>query len=200
MSTHMMIAATALMGALASPAGAQQHQHAQEDGDAMTGACPMMHAMGGQMMDGMGEMGMHGMESPMMGSGMMGTMGATHAGPGMILGASDALELTPAQIDQLQALQERGGAEHREHMQAAMSACQDASAALAGAAPDLDAYAAQLNEAADHMVVAHVAMTRTALEAHELLTPEQRERLDDMGGARGGMMDGSGASGDAGDH
>lgn len=201
MSTHAMIAATVLMGALAVPAGAQQHQHPPTQGQepGMMMSCPMMqqmmHGMHGQ---GMGDMEGMGMQGQMMGPGMMGAMSA---GPAMILRSSEALALTPAQTEQLEALQERVRSEHQEHMQAAMAAHQNAAAALEADAADLDAYTSALNEAADHMVLAHVAMTRTALAAREILTPEQREKLGEVmgdmhrmheGGMQGGMMRGGG--------
>lgn len=205
MSTRTMIAAAVLVGAFAAPANAQQHQHGQMQGQEQgqeQGAmmsCPMMQ----QMMQGMHGQGMdmEGMQGQM-GPGMMGSM---QAGPGMILRSAEALELTPDQTERLEALQERTHSEHQEHMQAAMAAHQEAAAALEGDAPDLEAYSAALGEAADHMVVAHVAMTRASLEARAILTPEQREKLGeimgDMRGMHGGTMHGgSGGSGHAGHH
>lgn len=187
MSTRTTIAAAVLMGALAVPAGAQQHQHGQTEGQepGTMMSCPMMQGMHGQMM--MEGMEMGDRQGQMMGSGMM----RMHGGPGMILMSSEALALTPAQTERLEALQERVRPEHQEHMQATMAAHQKAAAALEGDAADLDAYTAALNEAADHMVMAHVAMTRATLEAREILTPEQREQLGSvMGGMHGKMMQG----------
>jgi len=202
MSARTMIATAALIGTLAVPAGAQQHQHGQaqgqEPGSMM--ACPMMQqmmqAMHGPMMGGMEGADMQGMRGQMMDSGMMGPgmMGAMHAGPGTILQSAEELALTDGQVERLEALQERTREEHQGHMQAMRGAHEAASAALEGDAPDLDAYATALNEAADLMVTAHVAMTRSALEARDVLTPEQRETLagimGDMHGMHGGMMSG----------
>lgn len=203
MSTRTMIAAAVLTGALAVPAGAQQHQHGQTEGrePGMMMSCPMMQQMMQGMHGQMEGMDMQGMRGQMMGPGMMGGMDAMHGGPGMILRSSQALALTAAQTERLEALQERVRSEHQEHMQAAMAAHQEAAAALEGDAPDLDAYSAALNEAADHMVVAHVAMTRATLDAREILTPEQREKLGEAmgemhemhrGRMHGGMMPGGG--------
>lgn len=207
MSTHTMITAAVLMGALAVPAAAQEHQHGQMEGQQsnMMMSCPMMQQMMQGMHGQMEGMGMQGMQGQMMGSGMMGSMGAMHAGPGMILRSSEALGLTPAQTEQLEALQERVRSGHQQHMKPAMAAHQTAAAALEGDAPDLDAYSAALNEAADHMVMAHVAMTRAALEAREVLTSEQRDKLGqlmgDMHGMHGGAAEpGSEGSGHAGHH
>lgn len=218
MSTRTMIAAAVLMGALAAPATAQQHQHGQMQGQQESGSmmsCPMMQqmmqGMHGQTMEGMDGMhDMQGMQGQMMGQGMMGMMGAMHRGPGMILQSSEALALTPDQTEQLETLQEQVRSEHQQHMQAAMAAHRQAATALEGDAPDLDAYRAALDEAADHMVTAHVAMTRAGLDAREALTPEQREKLAEvmggMHGMQGGMMQhgktqsAEGGSGHAGHH
>ena len=43
--------------------------------------------------------------------------------------------------------------------------------------PDLEAYEARLREATSHMVQARVAMARAGVEARQVLTPEQRDRL-----------------------
>ena len=207
MSTRTMIAAAVLTGALAVPAGAQQHQHGKtgDQEPSMMMSCPMMQQMMQGMHGQMEGMDMQGMRGQMTGPGMMGSVDAMHGGPGMILRSSQALALTAAQTERLEALQERLRSEFQEHMQAAMAAQQEAAVALEGDAPDLDAYSAALREAADHMVVAHVAMTRATLDARGILTPEQREKLGDamggMHGMHGGMTPGGGAgSGHAGHH
>lgn len=204
-TTRTMMAATAVMALVAAPSGAQQHQHGQDDQDARAGmmeSCPMMQGMHGHMMQGMDREGMQGrmmqgmdregMQGRMMGGGMMGMMGmmggAMHTSPAMLLQASDELELTASQTADLERLKDEGQAEHMEHMQAACAAHGQATTALEGDAPDMDAYASALREAADHMVTGHVAMTRNALEARDLLTPEQREKLE-------GMHDGMGPGG-----
>jgi Spy/CpxP family protein refolding chaperone len=85
-------------------------------------------------------------------------------------------------------------------MQAAMEAHQAAAAILEGDSPDLSAYAEALNEAADHMVMAHVVMTRTALEGRAILTPEQLEKLHEGMPHMPGMHGGAGGSGHGGHH
>lgn len=208
MSIRTMTAMAALLGALAAPVGAQQHEPGmmQDQEPGMMMSCPMMqgmmmqHMMQGMMMqDSMMQQMMGGMAGPMMGSRMTGSpmMGAMGPGPEMLLAASDALELTPDQTERLEAIRDRLQDEHRVHMSSVMTAHGDASAAVEGDAPDLDAYARALNEAADQMVLAHVAMTRSALEARKILTPEQLEKLDElpMHGMRGGMMPRGGTSG-----
>jgi hypothetical protein len=71
---------------------------------------------------------------------------------------------------------------------------------------DLDAYQAALQQAADQMVQAHVAMARSGLDARATLQPDQRTKLDEMvpaGSAAcpmtgsGGMMGGTGVGGHA---
>lgn len=67
-------------------------------------------------------------------------------------------------------------------------------AADAGGGLDLDDYEERLGEAGNPMVLAHAAMARTAVEARERLTPEQRARLalarSVMQEMRGGLMHG----------
>jgi Spy/CpxP family protein refolding chaperone len=177
MITRSIYTATAVLALTAAPALAQEHQHGQEqEGRPGMMACPMMQ-MHGSMMD----------------EGMMGMMQLMHAQPAMLLEAAEALDLTSEQTQQLTALRDRARPEHEQHQEAATAAHRAAAAALEGDAPDLDAYAAALGQASDHMVMGHVAMTRTALEARQILTPEQREKLQEtmtgMHGMGGGMMD-----------
>jgi Spy/CpxP family protein refolding chaperone len=193
------LTATALLVSAATPALAQQHQHGQEQESGTMGPqSMMMQCMSAMMgMEGMqGMMGMEGMEGmegmqdmggKMMGRGMMGMM---RTQPAMLLRASEALGLTPEQTEQLTALRDRAQPEHERHMQAAMQAHRTAAAILEGDGPDLSAYAAALNEAADHMVMAHVAMTRTALEGRAILTPEQLEKLEKLHEGMSGMHGG----------
>jgi Spy/CpxP family protein refolding chaperone len=135
---------------------------------------------------------MQEMGGQMMGGGMMAMM---RTQPAMLLQASDALALTPEQTEQLTALRDRAQPEHQRHMQAAMEAHRTAAAILEGDSPDLGAYAEALNEAADHMVMAHVAMTRTALEGRAILTPEQLDKLHEGMSHMPGMHGGTGGSG-----
>jgi uncharacterized membrane protein len=194
MITHTLLTATALLASAAIPALAQQHQHGQEQEAGMTGQPMMMQCMHAMMgMEGMeGMQGMQEMGGQMMGGGMMAMM---HTQPAMLLQASEALALTPEQTEQLTALRDRAQPEHQRHMQAAMEAHQTAAAILEGDSPDLGAYAEALNEAADHMVMAHVAMTGTALEGRAILTPEQLDKLHEGMSHMPGMHGGTGGSG-----
>lgn len=142
----------------------------------MTGRMQRMHGQGGMM--------------GMMGGGMMGMAG----GPAMILRLEESLDLTADQVERLKALREDAQAEMRQHMMQGMQTLRAAQELLNGESPDVDGYEERLREAANHMVLAHTAMARTAAEARELLTPEQRDRLalgrSMMQEMRGGRMDG----------
>lgn len=175
MFARKILMATALSAFAASPLFAQRHGH--EQGEA-----------GGAMM---GQDQMHG---AMMGGGMIGMGSQMHPGPAMLLRAGDALNLTEDQTAGLTTLRDQARESHRQHMQAAREARQRAVSALEGDSPDFGTYEAALREAAEHMVTAHVSMARSSLEARELLTPEQRAKLDDArtrkGMTHGGMMHG----------
>lgn len=172
MSRHAVLAATALL-ALASPALAQQPGHGT-------------HGAG---QHGMGMHGMHEAMGEMHGEGMA----LMRARPAALLEASDALGLTAEQVERLETLRDDVQAAHQRHMAAAMEARRAAAAALEADAPDLAGYEAALGEAAGHMVQAHVAETRAALEARALLTERQREALDAMTPGMHGGQGGHGA-------
>ncbi len=158
--TSFLVAALAALAT--QPALAQQHDHGA--GQQMDDSPPAMGMMSGNMMQ-------------MMSEGMMMDMSVMSFQPGALLGSPSALELTEDQISGLEALRSAGHGAHGEHAQAAMAARAQASSALQGDAPDLDAYSDAFTEAAGHMAMAHVAMARTAIEARELLTPTQREKV-----------------------
>lgn len=123
-----------------------------------------------QMMQRMqGQGGMIGM----MGGGMMGMAG----GPAMILGLQESLELTDDQVERLEGLREGAQSGMRKHMMQGMQTMRAAQELLAGESPDAAAYEERLREAANHMVLAHTAMARAAVEARGLLTPQQQDRL-----------------------
>ncbi|MFW6323399.1 MAG: Spy/CpxP family protein refolding chaperone [Guyparkeria sp.] len=140
-----------------------------------------------QMMQRMhGQGGMMGM----MGGGMMGMAG----GPAMILGLEESLELTGDQVERLEALRESAQSGMRQHMMQGMQTMHASQELLAGESPDVAAYEERLREAANHMVLAHTAMARAAVEARGLLTPQQQDRLalarSMMQEMRAGMMQG----------
>lgn len=100
--------------------------------------------------------------------------------PQMLLQHREALGLSADQVSRLEALQARARETAMPQMQPTMQAHMAAAELLKGDAPDLQGYEARLREAADHMVRAHVAMARAAVDARRVLTPEQRGRLDEL--------------------
>ncbi|MFW6205697.1 MAG: Spy/CpxP family protein refolding chaperone [Gemmatimonadota bacterium] len=175
--TLAVLAALALM---AAPAMAQGHHGARADSSRGTG---MMQGHPGMMQGGMMQM-MHGQGGMMMGMAM---------GPGMVLQLRESLELTDDQVTQLEALRDSAQATMRQHMMQGMQGMHAASESLSSDSPDLDAYETRLREAMNHMVLAHTAMAEAGVEARQVLTAEQRERLslarEMMQEMRGGMMD-----------
>jgi Spy/CpxP family protein refolding chaperone len=152
----------------------QQHQQRQQAGEHAQHGMPMMH--GSMMQDG---------------GHCMAMMGST--GPGMILRHAEHLDLSAEQVQRLEALRDRAHEGGMGHMKAAMDAHTRARALLDADRPDFDAYEAQLQEAAGHMVQAHTAMARVATEARGILTPEQRSQLEGMAGEMShGMQHGEG--------
>ena len=188
MIRHWMIVVAALSAFVGHPLLAQQqHQHGQPQ-QADTARANM--TMGGMM----------GMMQSMM--GMMDTadmMQSMVFSPTTLMRAADALALAPDQRQRLEQLAASAGQEHQRHMQAAMEARRRAASTLDAEHPDLNAYASAFREAADHMALAHVAMTRASLDARAVLTAAQREKLADAltlmravhgGGMHGGMTGG----------
>lgn len=176
----------------AAPGVAQGHHGARGDS---SGGMGMMQGQGGMMQGGMMQM-MGGQGGMMMGMAM---------GPGMVLRLQESLDLTEAQVTQLEALRDSVGPTMQQHMMQGMQGMHAASELLASDSPDLEAYAARLGEAASQMVQAHVAMARAAVAARQVLTPEQREQLSQArqmmhemapgmmgGGMTGGAMMGQG--------
>lgn len=196
--------------------GMMQTCHAMMGGGSMMGAQGMMGsqgAMGGHQGGMMGVMGGQGGMSghqghmtggqKMMGSGwMMGSQGmagmgmmrGTGVGPQALLGAADRLGLNDDQTARLQDIASTSRGSHQTHMQAAAAARKNAADALSADSPDLTAYQDALQEAANHMVQAHVAMTRASIEARAVLTPDQLKKLGELT-AQGGMMSGMGTGG-----
>ena len=163
----------------AAPAMAQGHHGARADSSRGMG---MMHGQSGMMQGGMMQM-MHGQSGMMMGAAM---------GPGMVLRLQESLELTESQVDRLETLRDTVRSTMRQHMMQGMQVMHAASGMLESDSPDLDAYESRLREATNHMVLAHTAMADAAVEARQVLTPEQRERLslarEMMHEMRPGMM------------
>ena len=113
--------------------------------------------------------------------------------PQMLLRQREALGLSADQVSGLEALETRARETAMPHMRPAMETHMTAGELLRGNAPDFQAYEATIREAADHMVRAHVAMARVAVDAGRVLTPEQRATLAELGresmdGRENGMM------------
>lgn len=170
-----MMAVVAAVALVAAPALAQGQQGARAD------STPGMGSMRGQS----------GMMQGAMSGGMMGMAD----GPEIVLRLKTLLDLTDSQVTQLETLRDSASSTMRQHMMQGMQVVQSASKLLAGDSPDLDAYEAQLREAAKHIILAHTAMARAVVDARRLLTAQQRERLafarEVMQAMGGGMMNGS---------
>lgn len=128
---------------------AQQHQHAQQS--AQPEGMMQMHAM------------MH--------------MQAMTPGPMTILQLREQLGLTDAQVQRIEAIRDRFERTNEPHMRMAMQAMHEAAGTLGESAPNLSRYEEKLREAANHHVLAQVTMMRGWLESREVLTPEQRTKL-----------------------
>ena len=98
-------------------------------------------------------------------------------GPAMILSMGEALNLTDDQRAQLDAIQAEYSEAAQPHMPGMIAAHEEVRAALDGDSPDFVAYEHALQEGADLMVQAHVAMARAAEEARNVLTDQQLEQL-----------------------
>lgn len=175
MDKDMMQMCHAMMGEGGGMAG-----HAMMDKDAGMEGHAMMGGSGA--MTGQSMMGGGGMMEMMQGMQAMGT------NPAALLGASERLSLTPEQTALLKSMAETTREAHQGHMQAVMAAHQKAAEALKADTPDLKAYERYLQEAAGHMVQAHVAMTTGSLDAQAVLTQEQQAKLKDGMALMGSMM------------
>lgn len=100
-----------------------------------------------------------------------------HPGPAMLLRVQKALGLSPAQVAQIEQLQQQSSSATQEHMREAMQAHQRAQQLLRSDAPDMTALEAAAKEAAEHTALAHVAMIRAGVDARKVLTTEQRQKL-----------------------
>lgn len=172
-----VIATAALVLLGTTTAAAQMHgMHGQA-----TDTTPSMGMARGMMMGGMMGQGMMGSGMmQMMGQGM-GMMATGGPGPMTLLRMQDELELTDEQVGRLESIQAESQEQMQTQMTAAMDAHREAAQALEGDAPDLQAYQQTLQGAANIMVQMHVGMARTSMEARDVLTPEQRERLGEQG-------------------
>jgi Spy/CpxP family protein refolding chaperone len=116
--------------------------------------------------------------------------------PHMVLQHREDLALSADQVSRLEKLDAEARESAVAHMQSAMDARGSAAEFLRSDTPDLTAYETMLREAADHMVIAHTIAARVAVQARNVLTPEQQAGLEEMGMTSSGMhrMMGSGQS------
>lgn len=133
----------------------------------------------GMMQRGTMQRGM--MQRGMMARGMMGRMGMRDgaAGPGLLLRARDALELTDQQVQRLESLQTELHEAGQARMEQARDAQRRAREAFSAETPDLAAAERALQEAADHRIQAQMTMARGHQQARDVLTDEQRTRLEE---------------------
>lgn len=164
---------------LTAPADAQHRGMGQQQPGQMM---PGMGMMSGMMGAGMMDQGM----LQMMGQGM-GLMATGGPGPTLILRMRDVLDLSDEQVRDLEEIQDRS--QGQSMSESVMQAHTRAQQALAGDDPDFDAYESALRDAMDDMMQMHVEMGRATVEAKEVLTEEQRLRLEEIGH---GMMMGPG--------
>jgi Spy/CpxP family protein refolding chaperone len=206
---------TALMVLVATSAAGQAQQqgemHGQMHADTTPSATPCPRAMGGMgmmgMMHGRGMQGMmHGMkgESAAMmrgGMGMMGGMsmmarsGMMGANPSMLLAQKDVLELTDDQVQRLERLEEKQKGMMEGMHESMMTVRSQMRDAMAAAPPDMDAYRSALEEMADRMVSHHMQRARFQQQVLDVLTSEQREKLQTGMQMMRHMMGGHGTGG-----
>jgi len=101
----------------------------------------------------------------------------TGTSPGMLLQHRQDLSLTSDQVRRLETIRSRTDQAAMTHMRAGMEAAASAGTQLSSNSPNFQAYETRLRQAADHMVQAHVALARGAVEARQVLTSDQQSRL-----------------------
>jgi Spy/CpxP family protein refolding chaperone len=153
MTTQRTLTLFAVLALAATPLSAQQHEHGDQDGKPAMG-----QMMGGDM-------------------NMMSMMTMMQTTPAALLRNADDMGLDDSQRAALQEIEERFAGEHKDNMEEVESLHATAAETIAVDSPDWESYEATLREAADHMVSAHVAMTRASFEAKAILTAEQLESI-----------------------
>ena len=193
----------------------------------MMATCPFMESSGmdggmtgmmdggmtGMMDGGMMGTGNTGMMSHGMMSGMGGQVPGTMGGgmmrmqlpcPHRLIGMKDELNLSEAQLANLETLAGRASKAVENHVEGAMAARVRANEILSGNVGGFDEYGEALRAAATHMVEAHIAMARSGFEAQSLLSPEQKKSVSPaptgMRGMHEGGMMGGGMTGGFGGH
>ncbi len=181
-----------IAGLLGAPyAAAAQNHHpdeagAKQESNSAAEMMPMCH----HMMSSMAGRGMG------MGEGMMGMMGSRAMGvmlsPRVILMQKDALDLSDEQIERLESLKKRMDHGREPGMSQAHTMMQQLDKALDPENPDLATYESLLNQMVDHHVQMQVQMARLGIEALNVLTDDQRDKVRYgtklMHAMMGGMM------------
>lgn len=205
----MLVAATAATGQAQQQGmmGGQMHADTTPSATSCPGSMGMMGMMRGmagdsagmmQMRRGMGPgmtgggMGMMEGGAMMSGRGMMGMMGTN---PSMLLAQRDVLELTDDQVSRLEELrEEQKGMMKGMHqgMMAVRGQMQDVTAADS---LDMDAYRKAVEGMADQMVGHHMQMASFREQVLDVLTPEQREKVQTGMQMMRHMMGGRGMGG-----
>ena len=162
-----MVAGAPLVAAAQQPTHPMSSMHMQAQ-SAMP--CDMHAMMMGPMMGG------ERMGGRRMGRGMGDMMNDSS----MMARMRSELGLTDAQMEQMSAMRQRACADAQPHMQMAMQAHEAAMQALEGDHPNVDHFEDQLDKAAKHMVEAQVAMAKQMIAFRNSLSPEQRQKLDQM--------------------
>ncbi len=177
MNTRMLPLALVMLGAPLLASAQQQNQWAR--------ACSMgMHAMMlGTMDDGMMRPPRERMGDTTpgrMGERMRGGMDGMMNDSSMMARMQSRLGLSDEQEQQLRKIHERACTAAQPHLQAAMETRQAAMRALQGDNPSLDHVEDQLDTAGKHMVEAQVEMAKGVLAARKVLTPAQRQQLEQL--------------------
>lgn len=126
------------------------------------------------------ERGMMRGHAMMQGHAMHGDMAMMmqQPGPGMLLQLRGTLGLTDDQVAELEAMQATAHESMQAHREAAAAARTRAHEAMTGDSPDLEAFQAALEEAAQHHVQVMVAMARVHTQAGDVLSDEQQTTLE----------------------
>ncbi len=98
----------------------------------------------------------------------------------MLLMHREQLALTADQVTRLETIRDGMQSSMSTHMEPIRAAHARAAELLRADAPDFDEYEDALEDAAEHMVAAHVAMVRMNVEAGQVLTAEQRAQLQTL--------------------
>ncbi len=175
---------------VAAPISAQQHPMGAPGAPSVCTGIMAMHMgmIGGGMSMGADMRGHAGMNRPSAGQpgAMPGGIAERHAAmtsllpPQALLSARETLGLTDDQVSKLEHLQHEQGEAHPDGMAEMSEEWQKAMDSLSGDSPDLDAYKHALEEMSEERIDAHVAMLKTAFDARDVLTDEQRAKLPDV--------------------